>query len=243
MGQEINTALWTDIARYYHAGMKNLCGPWSRAYGMDMQQYVAALSLWIWAATNRKTAPFPDSTDNLSHGHDFCLGPIAAISATAIPDQVKKHFVSFTETRHVSQPISARPERRAEAYLAPNIMIGLESSSISFHGTDQYHPLTIHWLNAEDSVNWCRLRFNGRILGKLQDNRINIKLNADTDVTTATLEFGHNIQLAGNTITCDGLTLCLETNCQLQAHTDSLKIQLPDNQTAHALSITCQVNE
>jgi len=243
MGQEISTALWVDVSRYYHAGMKNLCGPWSRSYGMDMQQYVAALSLWIWAATDKETAPFPDSTRDLAHGHDFCLGPLAAFSAVAIPDYVKKHFVSFTKTRLVSQQISGMPVRKADAYLAPNIMIGLESSSISFQGADQYHPLTIHWLNSDASVNWCRLRFKGSIIGELQENRINLKLTADNNVKSARLEFHGGIQLDGNTVTGNGLTMSLETSCELQADTDGLTITLPNPPGEHALSITCQVNE
>jgi len=243
MGREINTALWADISRYYHAGMKNLCGPWSRSYGMDMQKYVAALSLWIWAATNREAAPFPGSTSDLAHGHDFCLGPIAAFSAVAIPDQVKKHFVSFTKTRRVSQQISTSPARKADAYLAPDIMIGLESSTRSFHGADQYHPLTIHWLDSNGSVNWCRLRFKGSIFGELQKNRISLKFNADNNVTTARLEFCHGIELIGHTVVGNGVTMDLETNCKLQADIDSLTIKLPNNLEEPELSIVCQVNE
>jgi hypothetical protein len=243
MGREINTVLWTDVSRYYHAGMKNLCGPWSRSYGMDMRKYVAALSLWIWAATDREAAPFPDSARALTHGHDFCLGPIAAFSAVAIPDHVKKHFLSFAKTRQVSQQISTKPARKADAYLAPDIMIGLESSTISFRGTEQYHPLTIHWLDSDATVNWCRLRFKGSVLGELEKTRINLKLTADNNVKSARLEFRHGIQLTGNTLMGNGLTMYLETSCELQADTDGLTIKLPDNLGEHALSITCQVNE
>jgi hypothetical protein len=208
-----------------------------------MQKYDAALSLWIWAASNRESAPFPDSTSDLAHGHDFCLGPIAAFSAVAIPYQVKKHFVSFEKTRSLSQQISSKPSRKAEAYLASNLMIGLESSALSFHGTDQYHPLTIHWLNSDSTVNWCRLRFKGSVLGDLQNNKINLKLNADDKVTTARLEFCHGIQLDGHKVAGNGLTLYLETSCQLQVNTNSLTIKLPNDSVEHTLSITCQVNE
>lgn len=240
MGREINAILWTDVARYYHAGMKNLCGPWSRAYGMDMQQYVAALGLWIWAVTNRETAPFPASTSDLAHGHDFCLGPLAAFSAVAMPDEVKKHFVSFVETRRVSQQISTQPARKADAYLAKNLMIGLESSSRSFHGTDQYHPLTIHWCNADQAVSWCRLRFKGSIIGELRENRIDVKFTADSNVAIAELEFCDGIQLDGHNVVCNGLTMCMDTTSELHMDTDlphRLAIKLPDYPGEHALSI------
>jgi hypothetical protein len=44
-------------------------------------------------------------------------------------------------------------------------------------------------------------------------------------------------------VTGNGLTMYLETTCQLQADTDSLTIKLPNDLEEHALSITCQVNE
>ena len=28
--------LWRDIARFYHPAMRNLCGPFDRAYGLDL---------------------------------------------------------------------------------------------------------------------------------------------------------------------------------------------------------------
>jgi hypothetical protein len=36
MGTELEAELWKDIAAHYHAGLKNMAGPYSRAYGMDM---------------------------------------------------------------------------------------------------------------------------------------------------------------------------------------------------------------
>ena len=243
MGREINTSLWSDIAHYYHAGMKNLCGPWSRSYGMDMQKYVAALGLWIWAATNREVAPFPDATSHLQHGHDFCLGPVAAFSAVEIPDQAKERLVSFKENTSVTQQITTTPVRTAQAYLSGNIMIGLESSERNFHGADQYHPLTIHWLDSETGVNWGRLRFRGKIQGELHQTRILLKLTADEGVTMARLEFSHGIQLTDHTIESNGLTMHLNTPLQLQTDASSLIINLPDSAGEHALSISCEVKE
>jgi len=242
-GREINTILWTDVARFYHPGMKNLCGPWSRSYGMNMQDYVAALGLWIWSATSRETAPFPSSTSELVHGHDFCLGPIAAFSAVAIPAEVKEHFSKFGEPRNISQQISIAPFRKAEAYLSQNLMIGLESSTKSFHGTDQYHPLTIHWCDTKARVNWSRLRFRGSLFGELEANKINLKLTADDGVKSARLEFSHAIQISGQTITSNGLTLHFEPTYPLEAEGNCLTINLPDFSSEYPLAITCDMSE
>jgi len=238
MGRQINVLLWEDVARFYHAGMKNLCGPWSRAYGMDMQNYVAALGLWIWAATDRETAPFPASTDSLQHAHDFCLGPIAAFSATLLSDSVKARFAEFKGPHRIHQQISEQPGRQADAYLSSKLMIGLESSPRSFHGTDQYHAFTLHWQCHLGDVHWCRLRFNGSVEGELIENSVNLRLKADEGVSSASLEFSDAIHLAGHTLNCSGLTLAFNTLCRLNADTDVLAIEFPGLAEMQALSLT-----
>ena len=55
----IEAALWTDIARWWHAGLGNLCGPYSRAYGMDLHSYVSGLALALWCAGLPAPAPRP----------------------------------------------------------------------------------------------------------------------------------------------------------------------------------------
>ena len=243
MGREINTRLWADVARFYHAGMKNLCGPWSRSYGMDMQHYVSALSLWIWAVTEKSAAPFPQSTRDLVHGHDFCLGPIAAFSAVASDPDIKERLTSFEQAQIISQQISSDPLRKAEAYLSPNLMIGLESSSRSFHGTDQYHPLTIHWLKSDNAVGWCRLRFKGSTVGSLNQNILELKFTADPHVTSASLQFSDCIRLDALSVSSDGLTMTLETGCQLEADGNNLTITFPNSLRENAVSIICKVDD
>ena len=56
---EMEAALWRDVARFYHAGLKNICGPYARSYGMDMTRYVAILGQAIWMAVGGALAPLP----------------------------------------------------------------------------------------------------------------------------------------------------------------------------------------
>jgi hypothetical protein len=48
LGASMEADLWRDIARFYHAGLKNLAGPFTRAYGMDMPNYVGLTGLYFW---------------------------------------------------------------------------------------------------------------------------------------------------------------------------------------------------
>jgi hypothetical protein len=46
-GKRISVALWRDIARWYHAGLGNLCGPYTRTYGMDPRWRLPGLALQV----------------------------------------------------------------------------------------------------------------------------------------------------------------------------------------------------
>lgn len=241
-GTEITARLWSDVARFYHAGMKNLCGPWSRSYGVDMQDYVAALGLWIWAATDRASAPFPRDLDSLQHGHDFCLGPLAAVTAAGIPDSARQHLVDFHGARQIRQQISTVPSRWANALIGERLMLGLETSPQSFHGTEQYHPLTVHWLDTGNRVCWGRLRFAGSILGDLEGEQLRLRLKPDEGTQVAVIEFSHEVMLSGQVARCSGLAMTLVTDGTISARGNRLQILLADNPAESAVAITCEVS-
>ena len=82
--RELEAALWTDIARWWHAGLGNLCGPYSRAYGMDLGSYVSGLSLALWCAG--LPAPMPSlDADVVPHGHDVCVAPMLEHVGVRVP--------------------------------------------------------------------------------------------------------------------------------------------------------------
>src|SRR4051812_9234062 len=59
LGAELEASLWRGTGEFYHAGLRNLCGPFDRSYGMDMRQYVALTGLWPRMALRGDVAPFP----------------------------------------------------------------------------------------------------------------------------------------------------------------------------------------
>ena len=60
-------ALWTDIADFYHPGLRNIAGPYDRSYGMDMETYVAFSGLWMRALLPADKAPFPVPDAHTDH--------------------------------------------------------------------------------------------------------------------------------------------------------------------------------
>src|SRR4051812_38604501 len=101
MGAAMEADLWRDIARYYHAGLRNVCGPYDRSYGMDMERYAALTGLWIWAAIGSGDTPFPDPSQPFDHAHDFCFGPCIASVGAQMPADALPHFHAFQGARQV----------------------------------------------------------------------------------------------------------------------------------------------
>jgi hypothetical protein len=165
MGAEMETALWRDIAQFYHAGLKNIAGPYDRSYGMDMRRYVALLGEWIWLVTGREDAPFPDlnrpftpfRAGSFAHAADFCFGPLIAMLGPRVPPDVIPHLLAFRGERTVERVIADSPRRVATAWQGERAMIGAEHTSLTDIGQGQFHPATIHWQASADQVGWARL--------------------------------------------------------------------------------------
>ena len=152
LGAEMEGLLWTDISRCYHAGLRNLCGPFDRAYGMDMTRYAAVVGEWIWLVTGQEQAPFPDIELPFAHTPDFIYSPCAALLGAAVPEEAQAHFLAFQEPRQVEHVIASEPRRTATAWLEENFMWGAEHTSRSKPGSAQFHSATLHWKSAPNSV-------------------------------------------------------------------------------------------
>jgi len=137
-GIEMENALWRDLAQYYHAGMRNMAGPFDRAYGLDMRRYGAGVGLWIWLGVGRALAPYPDTTKPFGHAHDIGLGPMAALLGANIPEDVLPHFSAFTGPRQITRRITGK--RIATAWLDERLMLGGEWTDGEMRAWDQFIP-------------------------------------------------------------------------------------------------------
>jgi hypothetical protein len=199
-GAEIEAALWRDIAQFYHAGMRNVAGPYDRSYGMDMRRYVACLGMWIWLATGYNHAPFPNLDRPLEHGWDFAFAPLIALLGLRMPDDARPHFLSFAGERQVERVIAAEPRRVATAWIGARVMLGAEDSGSRHRVNSQFHPATIHWLIADDTVGWIRLRHTAPVDARAEHGRLSIDC---TEHAGGDLEFV--FQIAAPTIDMDAL--------------------------------------
>ena len=156
MGTEMEAGLWRDIGLFYHAGMRNLCGPYDRSYGMDMRHYHAMVGAAIALASDSRAA-LPDDF-RAGHTHDFAFLPLMAAMRMAVPPEVLPHLLAFQGERRVERVIvSGRNTRTARAWLGESLMIGVEEVSGQPRSSLQFHPVTAHWRMPNGDIGWIRL--------------------------------------------------------------------------------------
>lgn len=144
-GARLEAALWRDAVRWYHAGLRNQCGPFTRSYGLDLDRYAGLIGLWIWDAVGAAPAPWPDLLRRFEHSHDTMMGPVVAELGSAVPADAAEHLLAFSGERTVEQVISADPARVATGWLGTEVMCGGERGLAGAYAMGQYMPATMHW--------------------------------------------------------------------------------------------------
>ncbi|EAU36129.1 conserved hypothetical protein [Aspergillus terreus NIH2624] len=168
-GREMLTATWSTIGDLYHADLKNLAGPWDRAYGFDMRKYFGIMAAHIWTLVGKEAAPVADKVYMMSHNADFAIGPLVAVLAGFhngfVPRDVVGKLGSFSgehlvEAEAYSVPYDFEP-RRVRAWLGERVSIGAESFNESVVGgpavnAETFNPAVVQW-DTGDGVGWITL--------------------------------------------------------------------------------------
>jgi hypothetical protein len=184
-GQELAAALWGDIARWWHAGLGNLCGPYSRAYGMDLASYVSGLALALWCAGLPAPLPRLDA-EEVVHGHDVCMAPALEHVGVTVPARVREAFQRFPGPHAAHQRIDDDPRREATGWLDEHLMVGAEDGDTRLQARGQFHPATVHWREPGGSVGWLRVEHHGPTRARASDRRLEVECRGDRPVTWRT---------------------------------------------------------
>ncbi len=174
LGAQMEAALWRDVAQFYHAGLRNLAGPYDRSYGMDLRGYVSLIGMWIRLATDKVNAPFPDTGLAFAHGHDIGFVPLFAFLGPRVPSDALPYLRVFHKERQVERVIADAPRRVATAWLDADRMIGGEFTSRTPARSDQFHPATLHWRIDQDYLGWARLLHADPVDARASRNRLEI---------------------------------------------------------------------
>ena len=173
-GQHLEWALWRDLAELHHPGLANLCGPWDRAYGMDMARTLGAVGLWWWPAFGQEAAPIPDLDSSFDHSHDLLLGIPAAVIAPAIPDDAAPSLTRFAGSHLVHRAPAGG--RRVTAWLDEQAMVGATHGAPGA-ASGQHHPAVGHW-KTPDGIGWLRVRRLDRLDAVAAEGRLDVSTPA-----------------------------------------------------------------
>lgn len=98
-GARLVRRVWETSARLYNANLRNLAGPWDRAYGYDMNLYVGIFNLYIWTLVGKDRAPVQPRPWAMAHADDFEYAPLIAVLApfhdSLVPAETRAHFEGF----------------------------------------------------------------------------------------------------------------------------------------------------
>ena len=208
LGAEMEALLWHDMAQFYHAGLRNLAGPYDRSYGMDMRRYLAVIGLWIRLALDKDSAPLPDTDKPFEHDHDMGFCPPIVFLGAQVPAAALAHLRAFQGERQVEHMIAESPRRVATAWLGPERMLGGEFMSGTAPASAQLHPATLHWRMPDGETGWVRMRYLNPVDACASRDRLEIT----TTGAIAFLIYAPGARLARERWQLPGLSVCIETD-------------------------------
>lgn len=238
LAAELEEGIWRDAAEFYNPAMRNFCGPYSRAYEMDMAVHTCFCDMLYWALGEKAFPWHPFSTESV-------INPLTLLGNVTIPEDAKAAFLSPKEEvnlRRSFRELSERgdPDRNdalctATAWITPDLMVGaLQGSENPSH---QLHPLVVFWRQKEGLGTIKLLRC-------LPDGRMNhlhtVLFNGTVDKTQVKMDVEARVGRDVNVffeIECEGLNSASfsDTCWRLPGLTVSLRCQGP-NPTIERLS-------
>jgi hypothetical protein len=157
IGAEMEAGLWSNLISLYQPNLRNISGPFDRAYGMDMESYVSVVGVWMRTVLDAKHAPLPPITPTTDHLADVWFAPHLAVLGTRIPADALKQMTSFQGERLVRTQIT--DQRIATAWIGSRVIFGGEATSKTKDAGpgSQFHPATIQWRTPSGEIGWVQL--------------------------------------------------------------------------------------
>ena len=165
---------WSAVAQLWHPGMKNMAGPWDRAYGYDMNRYLSLMALWFWTLIGKENSSLISKVYHkpkecvelvlttqpfvMSHTADYAWAPLMAILAefhqSLLPKGTIDAISSFTGERTFTAQAYYPPydyaPRNITTWLSANLTIGAESYNENVVGgpstsQESFNPAVVQW--------------------------------------------------------------------------------------------------
>ncbi len=189
LAEELGSGIWHDMADFYNPAMRNFCGPYSRAYELDMAVHTCFCDMLYWALGEKAFPWHPFSIESVNN-------PLMLLGDIRIPEDVKRAFLTPKEdvtVRRAFRELSERgdPENNsalceAEAWITPDLMAGVMRGSEN--PSYQLHPLVVFWRQKKGlgTIKLLRCLPDGQMThlhtvffhGEMEKNRLTMDVNA-----------------------------------------------------------------
>jgi hypothetical protein len=157
MGRIMESALWDDMSDYYQPALRNISGPYDRAYGMDMSAYVTPTGVWMRTLLGGAHAPIPlEPKLSTFQVADLWFAPQIVLLQTHIPAEALHKLQRFGGPHLVRRQIDAT--RRATAWVGAKATWGGEfTGRTKATGTSQFVPAAVHWRMPTGEIGWIEI--------------------------------------------------------------------------------------
>ncbi|KAK7984587.1 hypothetical protein PG989_011989 [Apiospora arundinis] len=153
---------WSAVAQLWHPSMRNMAGPWDRAYGYDMNRYVSLMALWMWTLIGREQSSLIKKAI-MSHSADWAWSPLMAVlsdfHATLLPQGLLESLTKFSG-EHMFEAQAYYPpydyvSRKITTWLSENVTIGAESYNETVVGgpsisQESFNPAVVQWTTGSE---------------------------------------------------------------------------------------------
>ncbi len=157
IGGEMEAGLWRNIASLYQPELRNISGPYDRAYGMDMENYVSVDGVWMRTVLDAQHAPLPALTPKTDHLPDVWFASHLAVLGTRIPPDALKKMTTFAGEHLARTQIT--DQRIATSWIGKHVIFGGEATGKTKDAGpgSQFHPATVQWRTPSGEIGWVQL--------------------------------------------------------------------------------------
>jgi hypothetical protein len=147
-GERLVRTIGDRLSTLYHPGLAAICGPYIRAYGVQLDRYVSLAGQWLTLAGADEQRVLPrELLPSTDHVHDLYFLPIFADLAPNVVPHVELRDVATP--RHHEQTFGRVV---ASSRLTPSSAIGCERGRGHQFARQQYIPFTAHFFSPEPAA-------------------------------------------------------------------------------------------
>ncbi len=139
-GGRMLARLGERISTLYHPRLGAMCGPYIRAYGLDLRRYVSLAGIWLHVAGESPEMILPAVLDqDTVHVHDLYFLPLVQRLAPIVLDHLDLRAVTSPR-----QQVQRFGHSCAESLLREHLAVGWEYGRRHDDSLDQYVPFSAH---------------------------------------------------------------------------------------------------